>query len=252
MVKPEDPVFEGFKRAYLLVAEPLNAGPHAASFAFRPHILDIRYEVDSQAACATYSALDGVPPHSPPAQDCTCGFYAVKDHEEASSMTFAGASMAPDHGSSILLNVQLYGTVIEGTKGFRGSHQRVLSVDLDPGCVVCGRPATKLVPSKLFQMSSQLRWSICDSVCDRHTPPDVATFMPSHVASSLRIDVGWGMHRPVFEFINASRRKMVSQGFGKNRVLELADTQAHNKKLRVAAGLILATPVVYFLSNLLL
>ena len=52
--------------------------------------------------------------HPAPAEDCTCGFYAMKDRT------------APDVEGNILLRCDYYGKVIEHEHGYRAEWQRIL------------------------------------------------------------------------------------------------------------------------------
>lgn len=65
-----------------------------------------------------------------PQLDCSCGFYALKE------------SVKPTEG--IVLEVELYGTVIVCERGYRAERQRVLGVTLPAKCgnALCNKPAT--------------------------------------------------------------------------------------------------------------
>lgn len=89
-----------------------------------------RYSSDAYAECtagwrrAIYSGFgsySGPPTHRMgPVLDCSCGFYAMAEDEK------------PTEG--IVLEVELYGTVIVCERGYRAQRQRVLGVTLPKMC----------------------------------------------------------------------------------------------------------------------
>jgi len=79
------------------------------------------YGVEAEAECP--KRFDG-PSHS--MFTCTCGFYAVKDRRVAENM------LGPD--DVVLLEVELYGTVLHFEDGYRAQHQRVMAVHARRQC----------------------------------------------------------------------------------------------------------------------
>jgi hypothetical protein len=69
-------------------------------------------------------------PHHRPvvAEDCTCGWYAMKTKADCLHAYNVRMADNPDEMNAWLLEVDLWGTVIEGERGYRGEYQRVLSV----------------------------------------------------------------------------------------------------------------------------
>lgn len=86
--------------------------------------------------------------HAAPALDCTCGFHAVNGVAELPGVTKVLAD-------SVVLVVELSGTVVQHERGYRGERQSVLGVQFPTRCSWCGEPtAERVVPGR--------RWrSIC-------------------------------------------------------------------------------------------
>lgn len=76
---------------------------------------DVPYGVDAHAICNAWGFL-GKSQHEAPRWDCYCGFYALAERPKEF-----------EYGS-FLAQVELFGTVIEGERGWRASRQRVLSL----------------------------------------------------------------------------------------------------------------------------
>lgn len=88
-----------------------------------------------QTDVAEHSATFGFHPH--PAEkfkvDCSCGFYAVHDDKKPEYFGW-------------LLEVDLYGTVIEGSNGwYRASKQRVLSATMPVACQACEQNVSEVI-----------------------------------------------------------------------------------------------------------
>ena len=81
----------------------------------REHIWSPQQEEMAKCLVARYIE------HPVPSLNCTCGIYASKRGEEKPLRFHISGT------------VQLWGTVIEGTTGYRASHARVLSLDAAPG-----------------------------------------------------------------------------------------------------------------------
>lgn len=89
-------------------------------------------EVDGTAWCNkgwTRGVRDESSTHRSPDPECTCGFYAMRDRAEAE------AEAGNSHWGNCLLEVQFFGRVIVGTRGYRAERQRIVAVHLDrEGC----------------------------------------------------------------------------------------------------------------------
>lgn len=92
---------------------------------FRPMVIDTCYD----AKPSTFECHCSIPraPHTKPIVNGNCGWYALKTEqlvrrEYGSSMFLPPCSYIP-----WLLEVDLWGTVIKCSKGYRASRQRVLS-----------------------------------------------------------------------------------------------------------------------------
>lgn len=84
----------------------------------------IPHERIAEAKCR-YTSHDVIP-----ALDCGCGFYALKDREEAQ-----GGWGNPNNA---LLEVELGGRVLVCDNGYRAQWQRILRIELGGGCYYCG------------------------------------------------------------------------------------------------------------------
>jgi len=69
-------------------------------------------------------------PHRTPAvrDGSTCGWYAMKDRRDCVEAYRTQLTRSPQQANAWLLEVDLWGTVVEGEHGYRGEYQRVLSV----------------------------------------------------------------------------------------------------------------------------
>lgn len=78
----------------------------------------VPYGVDAHAICNAWGSwtLLGKSQHEAPRWDCYCGFYGLAERPKEF-----------EYGS-FLAQVELFGTVIEGERGWRASRQRVLSL----------------------------------------------------------------------------------------------------------------------------
>ena len=112
--------------------------------------------------------------HIAPTVDCTCGFYAVPDLHELTDVT-------EHHPRSVVLEVELAGTVVEHERGMRGEQQTVLAMLFPGHCDRCRRPATHLRRGKVWH-------SVCDG-CARRTPDDVVS--RADATALLGVDVGF-------------------------------------------------------------
>ena len=69
-------------------------------------------------------------PHQKPTvgDDSSCGWYAMKDKHDCLQAYNTRMARSPQQMNAWLLEVDLWGTVVEGERGYRGEYQRVLSV----------------------------------------------------------------------------------------------------------------------------
>jgi hypothetical protein len=80
--------------------------------------------------------------HAAPEPDCHCGFHAAHDVRLL-------ARMVPRPGAgAAVLNVELGGTCVEGSRGVRAAEQRVLRVSLADSCFACSSPAEGVAVGK--------------------------------------------------------------------------------------------------------
>lgn len=174
----------GFKRAYLVFR--MTADRQVAGVMFRGYsAMRSYYGVDARAVC-----FDGGD-HEVPDESCTCGFYALKDRDRVARFSFSGASMLDQNGS-VLLDVRLYGgRVLEGSHGFRGARQQVLSVTLPGVCMMCGAAATKVIAGKIVAQVGDETWRrgevLCDACVKQWAPEAVVS--AADVAGMLGTDV---------------------------------------------------------------
>ena len=82
--------------------------------------------------------------HRAPAVDCTCGFHAVEQIDQLPRVTTVLAG-------SVVLAVDLGGTIIEHERGVRAEEQAVLGVGFPARCHRCGEQATVVVPGRLWR-----------------------------------------------------------------------------------------------------
>lgn len=86
------------------------------------------YQSDDVAVCETWGG------HEAPQPNCRCGFYALTTRRAAEAMQRLT-------GAGVLLEVDLYGTIVEHEKGVRAGEQVVLAVHLHTRCRICLRAA---------------------------------------------------------------------------------------------------------------
>ena len=135
---------------------------------------DVKYGITATAICNAGGN------HEAPEWTCGCGFYALSEKPES-----------PEHGW-FRAEVELFGTVIEGQYGWRGSRQRVLSLDTFAECqATSGRdewddPLTCDRNAVGFQVSQVGRvWP----VCKKHAPLGYAT--TADLTARLGTEVRW-------------------------------------------------------------
>lgn len=87
------------------------------------------YAADDMSVCGRTKGA-----HPAPQLRCTCGFYAFKSRSKA-------LEMWEDTLATALLEVDLYGTIVEHERGFRAQSQVVLALHLPTRCRHCLRVA---------------------------------------------------------------------------------------------------------------
>lgn len=141
MQPPTDPQttrLVGWKSASLVIHLGEDGG--LAGFAWMPTVAQVPYHNDDELRCVhkhspTHRrsggelAIDGA---------CICGFYAYREREQAEN-SFYRTSFG--RGALALLQVSLYGDVVEGSNGWRGTHQRVEAVIFGDRCGICENKA---------------------------------------------------------------------------------------------------------------
>lgn len=90
--------------------------------------------------------------HAAPSLDCECGFHAVPQLTALPGIT-------EHHGRSVVLEVELGGTVVEHERGLRGEYQTVLGMYFPATCEKCARPATHLRRGRVWS-------SVCGTCAD--------------------------------------------------------------------------------------
>lgn len=143
---------------------------------FVPIVSPHRYAATETAHCE--KGGDGPPPHdNEPLHHC--GFYAYLDRRSAVEHSF----LRPDRA---LLQVELYGLVIEGTrKILRAQYQRVMGISFAPACDVCVWPIPR--PAVAFSANRQ---GFVRPTCGRHEPPD-ALMSLADVRNLVKTGVSW-------------------------------------------------------------
>ena len=127
------------------------------------------------------------PPHHQPtlADDSSCGWYAMKDKDECLRAYRARAARSPQEMNAWLLEVDLWGTVIEGEHGYRGEYQRVLSVR------PAGQPELSITSHdrQLYLVGTQVRYRQAPrSLLTRSREPVLRV---ADLASRLGTEVLW-------------------------------------------------------------
>lgn len=106
----------------------LRLGEGRVSFQGLAHGL---YEADAVARCLREED------HPSPGLDCRCGFHIYHRGRDASSVLH-------EMRGAVLLEVELYGTIVQHRYGARGSEQVVLAAWVPPVCTYCPLPTRSL------------------------------------------------------------------------------------------------------------
>jgi len=107
-------------------------------------------------------------PHEPPAEHCKCGFYALDDKKRILRGDYAGHVPRPHN---VVLAVALYGTVIQGTRGWRASRQRVRRIEVANRCAHprCGGEVVAVAVGEVAAINTAGKWMRLVPVCAEHT-----------------------------------------------------------------------------------
>lgn len=117
-----DEPIRAVKRARLRIA------PHGRAATLSGLTLGGRYDVEDDARCPRGCTR--------PAGGCDCGFYALRP--EAENHVFR-TSERLQRATTVRLEVELSGAVLEYELGYRAQHQRVLRVIVPTICASCAR-----------------------------------------------------------------------------------------------------------------
>jgi hypothetical protein len=158
------------------------------------------YGVDADAACRRVDC-------APPSADCTCGFYAYADRSDAVDLgTRLSRHPVRYHA---LLQVEMTGDVLTFERGFRGAHQQVLQVEIDPWCHRCAYRGRRRHAEALGADSRDRRRQLwCDArprafaslpagsapvrpLCARHLAGASRVVWPVDLAGLLGTEVRW-------------------------------------------------------------
>lgn len=147
----------------------------------------VRHPIEGEAYCRSLRQLSFLLETKPchydaPHLDCSCGFYAWKTRADAVEM-IGSAGWA-------LLEVELFGTVIQHERGYRAQKQRVLGVTVNSRCngFMCHTAARWID----FAESAKRGRADFTVWCDEHKPSGakyVTTIQ--EVANYLRCEVRW-------------------------------------------------------------
>jgi hypothetical protein len=142
------------------------------------------YGVDADATCRRDRC-------APPTVECTCGFYAYADRSDAVDLgTRLSSHPVRSHA---LLQVEMTGEVLTFDRGYRGAHQRVLQVTIDPWCHRCARRGRRRHAEALGADSRDRRRQLwCDARprAFASLPPGCAPVRPlcsTHLAAATRV-----------------------------------------------------------------
>jgi hypothetical protein len=125
-------------------------------------------------------------PHRKPAvgDDSSCGWYAMKDKRDCLEAYRTRMAVSPDEMNAWLLEVDLWGTVVEGERGYRGEYQRVLSVQ------PAGNPEMKIThQNQLYLMGTQILYR--PIYLGLMAPPMKPALRVADLASKLGTEVLW-------------------------------------------------------------
>jgi hypothetical protein len=116
--------------------------------------------------------------------DCSCGWYAMKDKSDCLQAYKTRMTSSPYEMNAWLLEVDLWGTVVEGERGYRGEYQRVLSVQ------PAGKPEMTIThQNQLFLAGTQILYR--PIYRGLMMPPMKPVLRVADLASRLGTEVLW-------------------------------------------------------------
>jgi hypothetical protein len=125
------------------------------------------------------------PPGEPvPAEDCTCGFYAVADVD-----TLDGHIGVSDP-CTVVIDADLSGRVVEYEQGFRAERQDVMCVHLNKRCVCCRAEASTL------GAIDHRHGNVVVPLCTKHARKASWTLEPADLAGKLGCEVAVDLDEP--------------------------------------------------------
>lgn len=197
-------IMVGFKTAKLEVLVDAEGELAGARFVGLAH--PVPYQTQGRATCAAGKK------HTAPEEGCKCGFYSLKDREAIMEGRFPGAFLS---AGDVLLEVWLWGTVLESEAGYRSSQQQVAGVELSPVCGLegCGRGGVRLIVAEeiaAYDVGGSWRGVIvrCPEHSRRHAEAKVAEI--SGLAGLLGVEVRYGRQDEWREAL-AARGRILSQ-----------------------------------------
>jgi hypothetical protein len=134
---------------------------------------------------AQFPSVLRAPHHKPAVGDgSSCGWYAMKDKRDCVQAYNSRMARRPLEMNAWLLEVDLWGTVIEGEQGYRGENQRVLSVQ------PAGKPELTLMDQNQFYvMGTQILYRPVGR--GLFAPPIKPVLCMTDLAGKLGTEVLW-------------------------------------------------------------
>ncbi len=164
------------------------------SLVFRPIVNSTTtYGLREKAVCYKHLKEES---HSPPEEDCRCGFYGLRSFDEL----IAGFEMPGKLLSRVLLTCNMYGKIKEASNGFRAALQQVLSIEFFKHCYICAKkhPEKSVMASKIaihkssVGISDVIRGeSLLIPVCNQHTLDIERSWTIQDIRDKLKVDVDW-------------------------------------------------------------
>lgn len=147
---------------------------------------------DAEATCASYGsnaaflAASLGDHHQCPKPGCTCGFYAYKERPAPATNAFPYTNSWGTN--TVILEVELSGTVIECETGYRAQYQRVLGVHIPGRCsnLLCDEPAVAVV----FSADGEPGRPVCATHRERDSW-DAVTL--AEIGNALGIECCWDL-----------------------------------------------------------
>lgn len=134
------------------------------------------YSADDRARCLADSD------HDAPYPKCLCGFHTYSHRGDAESVL-------SEHPGSVLLEVDLYGNIVEHERGVRAEQQVVLSAALPPRCFRCGVAATELTDFAGTPAGKGVPWSSLVVACGRHRAQQTLTL--AELSALTAVELRW-------------------------------------------------------------